>query len=103
MIAKILGRENGNQLSRGEIQDKYELFDGMARAPMSKGDVVIVTGSSPSDIKSLFTCCPGCGDSSFTSTHKITEDAQGLSVLPSLQFQCCKWHGHLTNGVFIPC
>lgn len=79
----------------GEATREQLLVD--LRYRMTKGNFYKVKGE-----EKLFTCCPGCGKSSFSGKHDITENPAGVfSALPSLVFQCCKWHGHLVNNNFV--
>lgn len=65
--------------------------------PMNKGEfyVVHLIGGTK-----LYISCPGCGQCSFTGTHKITGSGYVWNAAPSLGYNCCGWHGHLKNGMF---
>lgn len=57
--------------------------------------------------------CPGCGSESWVSVdgekwgpdHAWQWDGNKTAptLRPSLGQRCCKWHGYLTAGVFVPC
>ena len=74
-----------------------EVLDWHLDNTMKKGEGVLVHFHNKDK---LFTCCPACGLSSFTGNHKITNNNGLFSAHPSLRFQCCGWHGFLTDGIF---
>lgn len=49
----------------------------------------------------VLSSCPNCGELSFSSTHKIGKKDNEITLTPSLIFNCCGWHGYLTDGKFI--
>jgi hypothetical protein len=61
-------------------------------------------GTGPS---SWLLCCPGCGEAGsprtgavWTATKGSFDDVSGLTLRPSIQKNCCGWHGYLNSGVF---
>lgn len=69
---------------------------------LKNGDIILVTLTEKNKDK-LYICCPKCGSNSFTGNHNITHIDNIISATPSLLFQCCGWHGYLTNGIFKEC
>ena len=62
-----------------------------------KGDVVICIHS---DKTTIYFLCPQCGSPAPAGKHKAVFEDGIVSVKPSLDMNCCSWHGHLTNNEF---
>lgn len=55
-------------------------------------------------------CCPACGQlgspkqgTKWTIEAGSFEDIAHLTLRPSIQKECCNWHGYLTDGKFKKC
>lgn len=62
-----------------------------------KGGVVICRYA---DTMKVFIKCPQCGGVSFSSTHNVTFEDGFVNVTPSIDMNCCSWHGYLKNNEF---
>lgn len=102
-IGKCIGREI--DMDRFTVLEKYR--DG--EFTMRPCEFVAIKKSNnpdaPPSLLLLCIACPGCGVLSFcehgTGKRILTEHPDGsYSAHPSLIFNCCGWHGHLTMDVF---
>lgn len=70
--------------------------------PEKPGEYIPAPGN-----KGVIMCCPGCGKLSAPRDNtKHIYNPETKSVQPSIvhdqELGGCGWHGHLTNGEFIP-
>ena len=62
----------------------------------NKGDFVLCQYA---DKLTIYLKCPQCGSCSFSGTHNVVNNNGIVTVTPSIDMECCSWHGYLKQNV----